>query len=301
MSPWANLQSSISTQVFTQTLTCVVLMIFSHIVSANDKVIAKIAMLKDTYEVYELDKLNNVCEDLRLFKGRPNHRMMVDLSLICQAFKAANFDIQIALLIVPNYSRSLRDVSNGTMLMPAETIWKEDVQGNPNVFISQDIIRYGEFEKGLYTIVSHPLQKMALEDIDFTQYSAITFRNWRHDLQALLQVTPKVLTSIQYDSIVNMLAAGRADFSLIEFSGGKDFIFNHKGTLVKPVNGIKVRIMDARVFVMSKEVANSRMIFSALQTGLSKLRQANKIRPQYVTHGMINPQVANWKVANPKD
>ncbi len=258
-----------------------------------------IGMHTGSFDKYDMKSIENVCEELRLFDDEPNHRMAIELILMCEAFAAANVKVDINVSPVPNYNRALRDANGGLIHTIAETVWSSSLTNFQDLYITQEVIRFGEFEKGIYTSPGHPLQKFKQTSlINFKDYSSVTFRHWEHDYKALREISGLVLTTIKFESLLNMLKAGRADFSLIEFPKNKSLEFTYYGVTVLPIKGVKVKVFDSRVFVISKKSKNSKEIFNALERGLTILRNEKRITPHYVKEGIITPAVKDWKVLN---
>ncbi|MFC3121371.1 hypothetical protein [Agaribacter flavus] len=259
----------------------------------------KVAMHTGSFIAYELSSMNKPCKQLKLFKDKPNHRMAIELLIMCEAFEAADFEVHMQVSPTPNYYRALRDTNDGRYHTIAESIWSASLDNYHALHVTQDVVRFGEFEKGVYTSDQHPLQQAKHNtDIDLKQYTSVTFRHWEHDYNILRQISGQVLTTIKFDSLLKMLHAQRADFSIIEFPIEDSLQFTFAGVTTLPIQGIKVKMYDSRVFVISKKTQNSDTIFNALNRGLSIMRKEKRIAPHYIRQGLINHRVKDWKVIN---
>ncbi|WP_096086811.1 hypothetical protein [Agaribacterium haliotis] len=98
--------------------------------------------------------------------------------------------------------------------------------------------------------------------------------------------------------------AGRADLSILEFSGhpGLRRYATNKNDgsdiVLAPIPGLKIALPDERVFAVSKHAPNSAEVLKALNLGLKTMREKNLIRPLMRRTGMLSDTTADWHLVN---
>ncbi|WP_158224652.1 transporter substrate-binding domain-containing protein [Agaribacterium haliotis] len=235
----------------------------------------------------------DICEQLTLHNNTLV-RPPVDLLLICLGLQQSGVQARIELVESPSYQRSLRMLKNGKADLMGESVWNADV--DETLFaVSQPVLKFGDFEKGIYTLEDHSLQQSWSEHSQLSDYTGITLKSWHQDWRIINELSPKVNSTARYDSLLKMLAAGRSDFTLHEFPRGTDLIVDAHGVRLAPLPGIKVVIPDERVLVASKQ---PHALVTKLWQSLAELEQRGEIRALYQRHGFMRKKTANWRVVN---
>lgn len=250
-----------------------------------------------TYNKYELYNKKNVCNELPDYHKEQVDRPIVELGLICAAFKQQGFDLKIDFFETASYARSIWLVKKGIVDIFAQTVWQTDVN-EQFMYTSIDTIRVGEFYKGVYTHEYHHLQNVEVDYIDFNQYRGITQQTWKHDLAIINTLTNNVLKNNYFPTMFKILANNRADFTLMEFPAKGELSITQDTYRLLPIKGIKVVIPMARKFIISKEGNNSQYIYETLNNGLLILRNNGEIYQRYLDSGFINKKTKDWKVIN---
>ncbi|WP_370979284.1 hypothetical protein [Agaribacterium sp. ZY112] len=277
-------------------LSCLLLSHFCFGEQSNKQVIT-VAAPGIISEEYKDLKGNKECVDKRLLGSRYFSRGAIEAALICLALKSSNYKNQLKLIPSPNYSRALRMVELGEADISAESIWSFDTQ--PELVLkSQAVYRWGEFEKGLYTIPQHPLQKENPDQLDISPYRGVTIRGWHSDWQALSAITAQIYSATRHDSPFLMLQAGRADFMLMNFTSTKSLEIEQIGVKMKPIAGVKVKLPGSRHFVVSRKTNKGQQLLDAINKGLAQLRKDGELQELLLHVGLNSPKTKNWHVLN---
>lgn len=239
----------------------------------------------------------DICKRISQYEEVQLDRGLVELILMCEALLEAGFNADIRVISAPNYARALRMVDIGQVDTLAESVWSQD-SIRESTYVSAELIRYGEFEKGVYVKHGHALLASDPDHLDLSSYRGITFKSWFFDWKIMGLLTPEPIPIVQLSSLFKMLAADRADFTLLEFPAKNTFDIIQDGLLLKPILGVKVLIPDSRRFIVSKKTLDGKTIFKALELGLVKLREKNRIRETYIKFGFINKRTEHWRILN---
>lgn len=256
-----------------------------------------VAINQETYQNNKLENTADICKQLPNIKEMKKDRPLVELSIICLAFKQQGFTLKIKLLPTMSYTRSLWLVKRGIVDVFAQSVWEVDIESN-YMHASIDVIRKGEFTKGVYTIDNHPMQSLARKNINLANYVGIIPSTWHQDLAVMKLLTNNILNNNYYPAIFKLLAINRADFTLMEFSSNDDLSIYFNGYRLKPINGIKITIPLVRKFVVSKNTTNNQFIFNTLNKGLTAMRKSGEIQNIYLNSGFINNKTQSWQVIN---
>lgn len=238
----------------------------------------------------------DICELLDRYQA-PLKRPPLDLILICKSLRASPHTFRITLLDSPNYWRSLRLVEKGLAHTMAESIWFSD--GNEKLtYKTEAVLPIGGFEKGLYTVAGHPLLKNKHAVKHLHRYTGVTLKMWRHDWQIINTLSPDIVSTAHYESLIKMLDAGRGDFTLHEFPQGDDLSIEPHGVKLKPIPGIKVIVYESRTLVISKKAENAKIIAKILMDGIRALNKSGETKVLYSKLGFYNSFTRNWKSVN---
>ncbi|WP_419148269.1 hypothetical protein [Pseudoalteromonas 'SMAR'] len=191
------------------------------------------------------------------------------------------------------------DLLSGDSLILARSVWHENiVDFRGSVYISEPVVEFGDYEAGLYVSEDN----VAAQQTPFSQLkqlSVVSNPRWQVDWRALLNTELNLVSFIgPWETMLTMVENELVDAMLVNFSVSDELTLNYADKSYVPINGIKVVLPDSRHFVVSKNHPEGAAVFAALNRGLATLRQRGVLKKALVQSGFINPQVANWQVAN---
>lgn len=255
---------------------------------------------------------SNIEKDSRHFlAGRPAseinnysssyaRRDVISFILMQQALYIGGYRGEIEVHKENTYLRNLNYISDGEITLIGEPIWLNDTTGRESsLYISDAIIREGEFVAGLYTRANHPLLKHPPTRESIKNYSAVSNRIWKKDWALLEALEVKhIQHSLFWRNIIKMVHAGRADFTLAPFQKTADFSINAHSVSLRVIPGVKVVIPGSRHFVVSRKHVLGATTFSQLQQGLKALRAQGTITRAYTEAGVFNKEIQGWTQLN---
>lgn len=261
-----------------------------------------LAMVADVDVLHDLELFlsgRNVY-DIEYYGGSYSRRDVVETILAFQALREGGLENSITLHGESNYRRVLRMVANGNVLLSGPLLWKEDIeQLRGELYMSEPLVKDGEFVAGLY---SHPSNKKALSLStlsDFHKLKATSSRHWRNDWRVLTALQPLSLyDAVEWEQMVRMVAAGRADITLAPFQPTEDMSLILDDMTLVPIPNVKVYFPGSRHWIVSRRHAYGKPVFQALTRGLAIFRQEGRIRRAYRESGFFNSRVENWRVLN---
>ena len=204
-------------------------------------------------------------------------------------------------LIVPNSARGRASVHNGSALSGGSAHWHIYYQALcDHVFESDVVIAPGVYEKGLYVAQDRLKQIRIKSRDDLARLSVVSDKNWEADWATLAELKPaKLYSAPTRASQFKMVGAGRADFTLQDFSNLPDLSIEEQGVRLYPVPGVKIALEGTRHFFINKDSPHSRAVFEALQKGLKILKQRGEIDRALREAGITNKAVSGWTRLNP--
>ncbi|AJD53432.1 hypothetical protein SAMN02744133_10552 [Thalassospira xiamenensis M-5 = DSM 17429] len=222
---------------------------------------------------------------------------LMNYTLLHEALHAGGIKAEVEPVISPNSERSRKMIASG--MADIKTDWAFNISGNDDFLKTDPLLRAGEIEKGLYAPRGFMEGKAdnALPDIHTLR--AVGIRNWRLDWQVLESLPLASLTNAatvkQMFSIIN---AGRADFTLLEFSSRPDMGREVDGIWLYPIPGIKVSLPETQHFMVSRKLKDADKVIEALNRGIKTLRDNGFIRLCLMNNGVIHPEVEDWHTLN---
>ncbi len=228
------------------------------------------------------------------FSYKDSHRGTIELILMSKALKISGIDAKISFAEAPNYSRALLQAIAGEVDLPAETIWKPEVD-RKFFHITDPIFRKGEIELGVYVLPSNAkiLKVTSLKELQ--GFSAVSSGNWLMNWGTLGEMGITRYNASRIELMYKMVKFGRVDFYLTSFTRKKDFSSEQAGVRLIPIPNIKVGLNNSRHFAVSKASPHGKRIFEALQKGLKVLRKEGAIRKAFEESGYLDTRVKNWK------
>lgn len=242
--------------------------------------------------------IRNPSDDCRkCLQSNQSNLSLMNYTLLREALHAGGIEADIQPIISPNSERSRKMIASG--MADIKTDWAFNISGNGDLLETEPFLMAGEIEKGLYVprgfIDGHA--DNALPDIH--NLRAVGIRNWRLDWQVLESLPLASLTNAatikQVFSIIN---AGRADFTLLEFSSRPDMGREVDGIWLYPIPGIKVSLPETQHFMVSRKLKDADRVVEVLNRGIKALRDNGFIRLCLMNYGIIRPDVQNWHTLN---
>lgn len=275
-------------------LLCILLVVNINCFAAENPLKVRIAVPHLLLKIFTSHTKEISCQDIdfnSLDLGPA--RGLVDILLLCKVLIAAPSKFDIEYIPTYTYQRSLRMLDNGEADIAAETVWYEE-DTKQYVLFSEAVIPKGTFTKGIYTLPGHPLQKILNVEDEIKNYSAVAREHWTLDWQKLRTITPHVTNASSYQAIFKMLAAGRADFTLLEFGSAPDLSVTIEGVYMVPVQNIKILLPLSRHFAVSRKSKLADLLIKSLNTGIAHLNQKGVIKQGHASIGFYKPEVEDW-------
>ncbi|WP_296990490.1 hypothetical protein [Thalassospira sp. UBA1131] len=231
---------------------------------------------------------------------RPDSASLVMYSILQEALNAGGLAARIQVVPSPNSERSRKMVSEGFADIKSD--WDFNIDADPEVLKSLPILRRGEVEKGIYVSQDTFVLSSDTPVSDVHNMSAVSIRTWRLDWEVLESLAPASLTSAATkEQIYALINAGRADFTLLEFSSGPGMVRNLQDIRLYPMQGVKVILPASQHFMISRALPNAEKIVKALNSGIEALHANGFIHQCLVNSGIINEQVRDWRILNPTE
>lgn len=236
------------------------------------------------------------CEKIDNFDSPYAHRVTVELMLVCKALHLSGVNPVINLINFDYIARAKKVMRKGELDMSAQSRWLSSI--NPEIFyISQPIVRKGEFKKGIFGLESNK----ALFKVDslekLREFTALSSQNWTVDWRTIKELgLPVENSNGQIQMMYQMINKKRADYVLGEFRSADSFSNEFDGVTLTAVPNITLVLNESRHFIVSKNSPNAKKIFEALEKGIDILRSQGTIERAYFESGFYNNKVKNWKV-----
>ncbi|WNO11590.1 hypothetical protein [Teredinibacter sp. KSP-S5-2] len=234
------------------------------------------------------------------YSGEKSRRDVVELILIQQALHLGGYQHPIAFKLEAFYNRVMHLLDKGGVAAGASTTWDKDANKH-RYYVSEPIIRRGEFVAGLYTKTEkandfEPTQK------NIKALTAVSNELWQVDWSALETLgMNKLYTTSEWPSMVRMVWYGRVDVTLAPFQPNDDMSVTFENMRLVPIQGVKVVLPGTRHWLVSKAHPQGKKVFSALEEGIAKLREQGTIARAYRESGFFDHRVDNWLEITPDD
>ena len=283
-----NLTFGLYRELFTKVLLIFTLLFITQNACARNQSV--LIYIRD--DVY-LDYLDFVADrDVSLidnFSGENIRRDVVDMIIAQKALKLGGFEHRFSYAPGKVNFRNTKMLQNGQLLISFDSYWYKDAFPLANkVYISDEVIRNGEYIAGIYTspLNSKTLAVNQLSDI--AELTAISTPKWRTDWETLQQLPLKSLTQEDsWLSMVRMVNIQWIDFILMPFNSTPDQSFTMGKVHLIPVKNIGVVLKDSRHFVISKTHPKGQEAFLAINKGLKILRKQGAIVKAYQQAGFF--------------
>ena len=189
--------------------------------------------------------------------------------------------------------RNTKMLQMGRLLISFDSYWSTDAKAlNGDVFISDAVIRNGEYIAGIYTSPKNH-DVLAIKELeDLKSFTAVSTPKWRTDWKTLQSLPLKDLVrEDEWLSMARMVGLQWIDILLMPFNATPDQSFTLDKIQLVPVKNIGIELKDSRHFVISRKHAYGQQAFKAINIGLKKLRQKNIIVKAYTEAGFFVDEV----------
>jgi hypothetical protein len=227
------------------------------------------------------------------FSGKNIRRDVVDMIIAQQALKIGNFQHKFIYAAGKLNFRNTKMLESGRLLISFDTYWLSDAKAlNDSVYISAPVIRKGEYIAGIYTSPKNKAVLAIKELSDLQNFTAVSTPKWRTDWQTLQALPLKdLIQENEWLSQARMVNLGWIDFLLMAFNSTPDQSFSMDKIHLVPVKNIGIELKDSRHFVISAKHPLGKTALLAINIGLNKLRNKNKIKQAFTQAGFfIDPK-----------
>ncbi|WP_421900528.1 hypothetical protein [Maridesulfovibrio sp.] len=246
-----------------------------------------------------IDKLEQI-PDVKI------NRTTADVIILLRSLRMGGISSPIEYIEVPNARRSTAEVARGRAVLCSQQLNEDTiaVPGYKDAFlVSAPITRYGEFQKGFYTLLENTELLTARSATEINQRGkGIIGQHWNNDKQVLQNMgITNVIDAPTFDCMVKMLNAGRADWIPLEIATTQDFSKVLNGIRLIPIPGIKFSLLESRHFFVSRKHPRGKEIYGALQKGIKELRKRGFIHKILTQAGVFNPRTDSWTILNAEE
>ena len=237
------------------------------------------------------------CQNIRSFKRENPSRGAVEAVLTCQALKLGGYDGEFKLVEAPNYARALLMAADGQVSMPGESVGNEDFD-EKKFYFTKPLLLDGDIRVGLY-VMADKLKSYNVKTVgDLRKLKATTSRNWIKDWTVLKTMGVPIVEASTWPSMLKMVAADRAQFTMMQFNPSPDFVAELEGFKFAPLPGIKVTLHGERSMAVSRAAPNALEVFNALNKGIELLRAKGTIARAWRESGYIDKRTDSWVSLN---
>jgi hypothetical protein len=234
------------------------------------------------------------------FSGTNSQRAVIEFILIQQALELGG--LKIDFYFVPgNYdARNIKLVQSGMLLINFDSMWLSYIDNlRDDLYISDPIIRKGEYWAGLYTAIDNERALDVKTLADLQKRSIVSSKNWHVDWKTLMELKPNALMhEEEWLSMAKLVSLQWVDIMLAPFTSSQPYSYQGDGYNIIAIDGIKLALNDSRHFVISKKHPQGKEAYTALQKGLKILRKRGTISKAFKQSGFFNELVQDWHIIN---
>lgn len=230
------------------------------------------------------------------YTGKNSQRDVVEFILVQQALILGGADIKFN-FIYGNYdARNVKLLNEGLLLLSFDSLWLSATeQYKENLYVSEPLIRKGEYYAGVYT-AEQSVAKYNAKTLTLSELTMVSSKDWHVDWLTLQQLKPKkLLHESDWIVMAKMVSRGWVDGMLAPFKKQTTFSYSGPDYNIVAIPNIKVALNDSRHFVVSKKHPLGKATFDALQRGLKILRDRGQIEKAYREAGFLNDDVKDWR------
>ncbi|KZN33054.1 hypothetical protein N480_24335 [Pseudoalteromonas luteoviolacea S2607] len=226
-------------------------------------------------------------------------RDVIDMVLLHKALLLGGFDKPFKYRPGNINFRDTNLLEQGKQLLSFDTYWYEEaLDKKDKLFISDPVVRKGEFYAGLYYAKTNTKMAKLSSINDLQELTAVSSNRWVVDWQTLSNLPLKrLLNETTWAAQAQMVNKQWVDFMLIPLMPHAGNDFQLAGiSLVSHPHWV-VLLDSSRHFVVSKLHPDGERAFLAIQRGLKKLRLQGKIVDAYRQAGLI-PDLNQYRQLN---
>lgn len=245
----------------------------------------------DVYEDYKTFVGERDVNKIKDFTGKTMRRDVADLVLLHQALQLGGFHKRFRYQSGKVTFRNTRLLESGNLLLSFDTYWLADAKAMADkVFISDPVIRNGEYLAGIYASPSNSGVFRIHELTDLQRFSAVSTPKWRTDWLTLQSLPlQKLVREDEWLSQARMVSMRWIDFMLMPFFHDSDGHYRLENIHLKVVPGVAILLADSRHFVVSRKHPDGEAAYKALNRGLKILRQNGQLEKMYLQAGFLIP------------
>lgn len=238
--------------------------------------------------------------ELTDYSGENSQRDVVEFIYIQQALKLGGLDIDFHFTHGNYDARNPKLLARGLLLISLDSIWLSEAKKIvEHVYISEPVIRRGEYWAGVYTSINNHSAKAIRSLDDLRRHSIVSSSAWHTDWVTLQHINPvKLIDESDWIGMAKMVSKGWVDVMLIPFTPTRPFTYSGKDYELVAIEGVKVMLDDSRHILVSRHHPLGKVTFEALERGLKILRQRGLITKAYNQSGFFNPLVKDWILLN---
>ena len=278
---------------------------FDRNIPQNSDSTISVLMPSGALDIFEKFRKDKNLLTLSYFGGEYAFRENAELTLLIKALSLGGMPNKVKFVpfVMSGHQRYFEALASGAAATIGETVWLNDLVGmREQVYITQALVRDGEFYVGLYT---HPNNMKALSARtldDIRKLSIVSNVNWAPDKTAIEKIGFKyVYHTSSYTSMLKMVKAQRVDVTLSALSSSDNYEHPWGEGILIPIPNIKVYIEGSRHWAVSKRHPMGEQIYAALEIGLSELRKTGVIERAYEESGFFHQGIQDWKVIGRDD
>jgi ABC-type amino acid transport substrate-binding protein len=239
------------------------------------------------------------CPTLRSGKLKDAGRTLVEPIIVCNAVFGANLADRIELIHHLPHRRRLNEIAAGRIDVSGSTIFPEaadTLSAATRPLLSDAVIRVNEFEKGIFTLSGRDdvLAVRSLEEL--RKFKAVIVKFWVVDMKTLDAMNLKGIARVSKpDLYIKFLKAGRADFTISEFSS----MTSHRWAKeMARVPGVKISLISPRVIPVSPLRDD---IMRAINGFLEKSRSGEEdlVERAFREAGFFRSEFSDWELLFP--
>jgi len=223
------------------------------------------------------------------FSGTTIRRDVVDMIIAQQALILGGFAHNFKYAPGKLNFRNTKMLQAGRLLISFDSYWLSDAQKiSDEVYISQSLIRNGEYIAGIYTTPKNTAVLAIKNLTDLSKFTAVSTPKWSTDWKTLQALPLKELVrEDEWLSQARMVNLGWIDFILMAFHSSSDKSFTMEKIHLVPVKNIGIALNDSRHYVISKKHPLGSEAIQSLNIGLTQLREQKRIATAYQQAGFF--------------
>lgn len=221
---------------------------------------------------------------------------VIELVLLVQALQLGGYDGDIKIK-ASNSALITRKIEKGSELISGVSIWRQRTRGtSASLWISDPIIRQGEFQLGLYSCGSSQVISNK-DELNTRRISSHT--NWPMVTEFLQSLElADVSLSSNWGQVVEQVCSGNSDLIAAPFTDSNNLMLNYQGQALPPVKNVRLHVAGTRHFVISRLHPKGKSTYFSLQRGLRKLRLKGNIARALRQSGFLSETASSWNYLN---